>query len=73
MSALEMLSLAPLVTGVAAILRFVWLDSQRFPEPSADGGRTEGVFVSRVRFERLVRQAEVARMMSEAGTLPKAA
>ncbi len=36
MSALETLSLACLTIGVAAILRFVWLDSLRFEDSSGE-------------------------------------
>lgn len=36
MSALETVSLISLTIGVAAILRFVWLDSLRFADEGAD-------------------------------------
>ena len=46
MSALETLSLASLSLGVAAILRFVWLDSLRFADTPGDSEAADPSIVS---------------------------
>ncbi len=71
MSAVETLSLASLTIGVAAILRFVWLDSLRFEDLSADTAASE--LVSPRTAQRLALQAEAARALAETERLPKAA
>jgi hypothetical protein len=71
MSALETLSLASLTIGVAAILRFVWLDSLRFEDWSADTAAS--ALVSPRTAQRLALQAEAARALAETERLPKAA
>ena len=67
----QTLSLISLTLGAAAILRFVWLDSQRFAEQTAemaDSGR-----VTPKTAQRLALQADAARVLDETESLPKAA
>ena len=71
MSALEILFLAPLTIGVAAILRFVWLDSLRFAD--SNGETADPGVVSPRTAQRLALQAEAARVLAETESLPKAA
>ena len=71
MSALEILSLASLTIGAAAILRFVWLDSLRFEDSS--GENADPALVSHPTARRLALQAEAARALAETKSLPKAA
>jgi len=71
MSALETLSLATLAIGVAAILRFVWLDSIRFADRGASLADPHAV--SRRTAQRLALQAEAARVLAETESLPRAA
>lgn len=71
MSALETLSLASLTVGVAAILRFVWLDSLRFADTGTDAA--DHTIVSTRTAQRLALQAEAARVLAETESLPKAA
>lgn len=71
MSALETLSLASLTIGVAAILRFVWLDSLRFADST--GETSDPTLVSPSTVRRLALQAEAARVLAETESLPKAA
>ena len=73
MSALETIALTTLTLGVAAILRFVWLDSLRF---SADAGFPETADPSRVSVQtarRLALQAEASRVRTQVENLPRAA
>ncbi len=72
MSALETVSLISLTFGVAAILRFVWLDSLRF----ADEGRADMADPGKVSprtAQRLALQADAARVLAETESLPRAA
>ena len=71
MSALEILSLASLTIGAAAILRFVWLDSLRFADLGASV--SDSTQVSPRTAQRLALQAEAARVLAETESLPKAA
>ena len=71
MSALETLSLASLTIGVAAILRFAWLDSLRFADHGAD--IADPSQVSPRTAQRLALQAEASRVLAETESLPKAA
>ena len=71
MPALETLSLTLLAIGVAAILRFVWLDSLRFAD--SHGEITDPSRVSPRTAQRLALQAEAARVLAETESLPKAA
>ena len=71
MSALETLSLALLTIGVAAILRFVWLDSLRFGD--SHGETADPSQVTPRTAQRLALQAEAARVLAETESLPKAA
>ncbi len=71
MSALEILFLASLTIGVAAILRFVWLDSLRFAD--SNGETADAVLVSPRTAQRLALQADAARILAESENLPKAA
>jgi len=71
MSALETLSLASLTIGVAAILRFVWLDSLRFAEQTAEMAGATRISASTAR--RLAFEADAARILAETESLPKAA
>lgn len=71
MSASEMLSIALLAVGTAAILRFLWLDSLRFADPTI--GSADSRVVSRGTIRRLVLQAEASRVQAETDDLPKAA
>jgi hypothetical protein len=71
MPALQLLSLACITLGVAAILRFMWLDSLRFADQ-----RGEAADPARVRpgtARRLAQQAEAARVLDETESLPRAA
>ena len=71
MSALEIISLASLTLGAAALLRFVWLDSLRFSD-----ARTESASPARVTrqtADRLALQAAAARVIAETERLPRAA
>lgn len=68
MTALETLSLVSLTIGVAAILRFVWLDSLRFADLSADP-----TLVSYRTAQRLAMQDEATRALAETESLPRAA
>jgi hypothetical protein len=73
MSALEPLSLASLVAGVAAIFRFVWLDSLGYP------GRDGEVATARTESPgpstggRGVGRFDGVRVTAEADRLPRAA
>jgi hypothetical protein len=70
MPALEMLSLISVTAGIAAILRFAWLDSLRFSD------RTHEMASARVTpktAQRLALQADAARVLAETENLPKAA
>jgi len=69
MSALEILSLASLTVGAAAILRFVWLDSLRFTDADAADPNA----VSTRTAQRLALQADAARVLAETESLPRAA
>jgi hypothetical protein len=71
MSALETLSLVTLTAGVAAILRFMWLDSLRFRDVSADAA--EATQVRPRAAQPLTLKTEGARIHSETESLPKAA
>jgi hypothetical protein len=71
MPALETLSLAFLTLGVAAILRFVWLDSLRFADPTTESA--DPTLISSRTVERLALQAEAARVLAETESLPRAA
>lgn len=73
MSALETLSLASLSLGVAAILRFVWLDSLRFADTPGDSEAADPSIVSPRTAQRLALQAEAARVLAENEHLPRAA
>ena len=73
MSALETLSLASLTLGVAAILRFVWLDSFRFSDSPGDAEGADASRVSHRTAQRLALQAEAARVLAETESLPRAA
>ena len=71
MPALEILSLAALTVGAAAILRFVWLDSLRFAD---QGGETaDPALVSPRTARRLAMEADAARVLAETESLPRAA
>lgn len=71
MSALETLSLASLALGVAAILRFVWLDSLRFADSGTEA--TDPARVTPRTAQRLAMQAEAARVLAETESFPRAA
>lgn len=71
MSALETVSLISLTIGVAAILRFVWLDSLRFADEGA--GMADPGKVSPRTAQRLALQADAARVLAETESLPRAA
>lgn len=71
MSALETLSLVSLALGAAAILRFVWLDSLRFADRGA--ASSDPALVSPRTAQRLAMQADAARVLAEAESLPRAA
>jgi len=71
MPALETLSLATLAIGVAAILRFVWLDSLRIGNRGASLADPNAV--SHRTAQRLALQAEAARVLAETESLPRAA
>jgi len=70
MSAAQLLTLVSLTLGAAAILRFIWLDSLRFADPTA---RVASSNVTRATAQRLAMQAEAARVHAETENLPKAA
>lgn len=71
MTPLEMLSLACLALGAAAILRSVWLDSLRFADVEDEVG---GPALANPRTaERVDLQADVARVVAENENLSKAA
>jgi len=71
MPALEILSLASLTIGAAAILRFVWLDSLRFSETTAEMAGSGRISPGTAR--RLALQADAARIAAETESLPRAA
>ena len=72
MSLVETLSLTSLALAVGGILRFVWLDSLRFAEVTAELANQPTLSPATMR--RLAHQAEVERaQVSEAPSLPKAA
>jgi len=71
MSALEIISLAYLTLGAAAILRFVWLDSLRFGDSKVTAASPARV--SQKTADRLALQAAAARVMAETERLPRAA
>ena len=71
MFALEILSLASLTIGAAAILRFVWLDSLRFSEATAE--MADSTRLSPRTVQRLALQADAARVLADAESLPRAA
>ena len=71
MSALEIISLASLTLGAAALLRFVWLDSLRFADPSTEA--VAPARVTRQTAERLALQDAAARVNAEVERLPRAA
>jgi len=71
MSALEIISLASLTLGAAAILRFVWTDSLRFSDTRTETAAPERV--TRQTADRLALQAAAARVHAEVERLPKAA
>jgi len=71
MSVLQTLTLAPIALGIAAILRFIWLDSLRFSDARVES--SDPVRVSPATVHRLALQSEAARTQSETAHLPKAA
>ncbi len=71
MTALQPLSLISLALGVAAILRFVWLDSLRFSD--REFRSTDPATLSPHTARRLAMQAEAARAQAESEGLPRAA
>ncbi len=71
MTALETLSLTSLALGVAAVLRFVWLDSLRFSDRGPES--SDLASVSSHTAHRLAMQAEAARVQAETENLPWAA
>ena len=71
MPALEMLSLISVTVGIAAILRFAWLDSLRFSERTE--GLSRGGRVTPRTAQRLALEADAARVLAETESLPKAA
>ncbi|MEO8500600.1 MAG: hypothetical protein ABI565_06775 [Vicinamibacteria bacterium] len=71
MTALQTLSLISLTIGVAAILRFVWIDSLRFTDVSVE--TSDPAVVSARTAQRLALQAEAARVLAETESLPRAA
>lgn len=73
MSALETLSLTTLTLGVAAILRFVWLDSLRFSDTTGGVETADPSRVSAQTARRLALQAEASRVRTEVENLPRAA
>lgn len=73
MPALETVSLALLTLGAAAILRFVWLDSLRFPEGPEVANPADPSRVSAHTARRLALQAEASRVRTEVENLPRAA
>lgn len=73
MPALEILSLAALTLGVAAILRFVWLDSLRFADTPGTAETADPSRVSVQTARRLALQAEASRVRTEVENLPRAA
>ena len=73
MSALETLSLTALTLGIAAILRFVWLDSLRFSDTTGLAETPDPSRVSVQTARRLALQAEASRVRTEVENLPRAA
>ena len=71
MSALQLLSLVSIAIGVAAILRFIWLDSLRFADHV--GEAADPAVLSPRTTRRLTIEAEAARVRDEHQTLPRAA
>lgn len=71
MTPLEMLSLACLALGAAAILRSVWLDSLRFADVGDEVADPARVDPRPAR--RLALQADAARVVAENENLSKAA
>ena len=71
MPALEILSLISLTVGIAAILRFAWLDSLRFSERTEEMAGSGRVTPRTAR--RLAVEADAARVLAEVESLPKAA
>jgi len=67
----ETLSIISLTLGAAAILRFVWLDSKRFADATAE--MAESGRVTPRTAQRLALQADAARVQAETESLPKAA
>lgn len=73
MSLPQIISLSCIVLGIAAILRFIWLDSMNFPDVDARPAEADPSVVSRRTVRRLALEAEAARVRAENDSLPWAA
>ena len=71
MSLFETLSLAPILIGTVALLRFIWADSLRFADVRAEA--QEAARISRPTVQRLALQADAARVAAENESLSRAA
>jgi len=73
MSLPEIISLTCISLGIAALLRFVWLDSMRFADVDGRPAEADPSVVSRRTVRRLALEAEAARVRAENDSLPWAA